>query len=207
LSGRACGRIAWAKAANTAASTRSVLAGQRRRQAHLQPAGGFHDDQGRFNLAQLRRQLIDFGLVTGHVPSSPRRGQMDIQTAFGHINPDKLFRTHFVPLRRHFVHDAHPCKMRAQMPQQPFGLIKKNRRNAPRSSTGWVSQRGIELSRRNQNRLWICGPFACGEPGVLPWKTRRVSHRKTPFAHKLHRQSLFMETLNKYIAWHTILMS
>ncbi|MDR3299538.1 MAG: hypothetical protein LBU43_05945, partial [Candidatus Accumulibacter sp.] len=56
------------------------------------------------------------------------------------------------------------------------------RRNAPRSSTGWVSQRGIELSRRKQNRLWICGQFACGEPGVLPWKTLRVSHRKPLFA-------------------------
>jgi hypothetical protein len=31
--------------------------------------------------------------------------------------------------------------------------------------------------RTETTGLWICGQFACGEPGRLPWKTLRVSHR------------------------------
>jgi hypothetical protein len=31
--------------------------------------------------------------------------------------------------------------------------------------------------RTETKNLWSCGQFACGEPGCLPWKTLRVSHR------------------------------
>jgi hypothetical protein len=42
---------------------------------------------------------------------------------------------------------------------------------------------GLKGPRRNRTTLpkpgglWICGQFAFGEPGGLPWKTLRVSHR------------------------------
>ena len=35
--------------------------------------------------------------------------------------------------------------------------------------------------------LWICGQFACGEPGRLPWITIKPLSTAHPFAHKLHR--------------------
>jgi hypothetical protein len=35
--------------------------------------------------------------------------------------------------------------------------------------------------------LWICGQFACGEPGRLPWITINPLSTAHPFAHKLHR--------------------
>ena len=67
--------------------------------------------------------------------------------------------------------------MRAYKPQQPFGLSEKNRRGAPCLGTGLLTPGYFELPNRNQRGLWICGQFACGEPGRLPWKTLHVSHR------------------------------
>ena len=42
------------------------------------------------------------------------------------------------------------------------------------------AQQKIKTETKTEKRktsLWICGQFAFGEPGRLPWKTLRVSHR------------------------------
>src|SRR5262249_16080383 len=69
---------------------------------------------------------------------------------------------------------------RAPRPKQPFGLKVRIRRTATCSPAGLVSQGIIVLMRRKTRRLWICGQFACGEPGWLAVENARRFPPRTP---------------------------
>ena len=50
-----------------------------------------------------------------------------------------------------------------------------------------LAGKGLRATASKRKGLWICGQFACGEPGRLPWITIKPLSTAHPFAHKLHR--------------------
>src|SRR5574337_127374 len=140
----------------------------------LQPTCGFHDHQADWPCAQMAGQRLDALGVIGQAQRGLFQSQGHLQRVLGDVDAHRNGR------RSRIWQACHrpSLQMRSEFIQLS-GLPTSGSTHAPRASVRAGRPQGKTgcASFAKPARLWICGQFACGEPGRLPWKTRCVSHR------------------------------